>query len=215
MATNNFKAFGIAASANVTTQTDYESLPALLTGFTSGKASSAQINKALRQSSSMAAMLGQFLNTAGLDALDNGSLTTLLSNFTTSLSTNLSLGTAAKKNVGNSAAQIPDMSLFGSNLIQNGYTKLPNGVVIQWGYLLFSTAGQGVMTTNFNIAFPTSALAVYATDMGGTGGQAVALSCTALSTTQLRVARSTYNISSTGTIIQTTSTGLFWLAIGY
>lgn len=215
MATNNFKAFGIAASANVTSQTDYESLPALLTGFTSGKASSAQINKALRQSSSMAAMLGQFLNTAGLDALDNGSLTTLLSNFTTSLSTNLSLGTAAKKNVGNSAAQIPDMSFFGSNLIQNGYTKLPSGLIIQWGFVQFSTLGQGVLTTNFNIAFPTTGIVAYASDTGGTGGQAVPFSCTILSTLQLRIARAVYNINASGSIVQTTATGAFWLALGY
>lgn len=81
MATNNFKAFGIGASANVTSQADYEALTALLTGFQSGKASSAQINKALRQSSTMAYVLAQFISdSASVDVLDNGTPATILSN---------------------------------------------------------------------------------------------------------------------------------------
>jgi hypothetical protein len=49
MAKNDFKPFATGASANVITQADYEALTALLTGFQAGKASSAQINKAIRQ----------------------------------------------------------------------------------------------------------------------------------------------------------------------
>ena len=81
MATNNFKAFGIGAGANVTSQSDYEALAALLTGFQSGKASSAQINKALRQSSTMAYVLAQFISdSAAVDVLDNGTPATILAN---------------------------------------------------------------------------------------------------------------------------------------
>ncbi|KAB8309972.1 hypothetical protein EH227_08035 [Rouxiella chamberiensis] len=89
MATNNFKPFGIGSGANVTSQTDYEALVALLTGFSAGKASSAQINKALRQGTVMASVLAQFIaNTTGLDVLDNGNTATLLTNFLTALKTN-------------------------------------------------------------------------------------------------------------------------------
>ncbi|MQK86184.1 hypothetical protein EI007_05465 [Escherichia coli] len=42
MAKNEFKPFATGSGANVTTQTDWESLPVLSAGFTSGKASSAQ-----------------------------------------------------------------------------------------------------------------------------------------------------------------------------
>ena len=49
MATNNFKPFATAVGANITSEADYELLSALASGFQSGKASSAQINKALRQ----------------------------------------------------------------------------------------------------------------------------------------------------------------------
>ena len=81
MATNNFKPFGIGAGANVTSQADYEALAALLTGFQSGKASSAQINKALRQSTVMASVLAQFISdSAGVDVLDNGNTASILAN---------------------------------------------------------------------------------------------------------------------------------------
>ncbi|KFB97010.1 Pin family phage protein, partial [Trabulsiella guamensis ATCC 49490] len=89
MATNDFKPFATGAGANVTSQADWESLPALPTGFTAGKASSAQVNKALRQPSTIAAMVGQFIANANLDALDNGDLDTLVENFTNSLIANL------------------------------------------------------------------------------------------------------------------------------
>ncbi|MCB4621241.1 gp53-like domain-containing protein [Escherichia coli] len=75
MATNNFKPFATAANANVTAQADWESLPALLSGFTAGKASSAQVNKAIRQASFIAAALAQYTaNKSGLDVLDDGDL---------------------------------------------------------------------------------------------------------------------------------------------
>ncbi|EPY8428864.1 hypothetical protein ACXG8O_004064, partial [Citrobacter youngae] len=75
MATNNFKPFATAANANVTSQADWETLPALLSGFTAGKASSAQVNKAIRQASFIAAALAQYTaNKSGLDVLDDGDL---------------------------------------------------------------------------------------------------------------------------------------------
>lgn len=81
MAINNFKSFGIGAGANVTSQANYEALAALVTGFQSGKASSAQINKALRQSSTMAYVLAQFISdSASVDVLDNGTPATILAN---------------------------------------------------------------------------------------------------------------------------------------
>lgn len=81
MPTNNFKPFGIGSGANVTDQVAYEALAALLMGFQSGKASSAQINKALRQGTVMASVLAQFISdSASVDVLDNGSTATILAN---------------------------------------------------------------------------------------------------------------------------------------
>lgn len=80
MATNDFKPFATAANANVTAQADWETLPALLSGFMAGKASSAQINKAIRQASFIAAALAQYTaNKSGQDVLDNGDLNGFIS----------------------------------------------------------------------------------------------------------------------------------------
>ncbi|KLE93577.1 glycine-rich domain-containing protein [Klebsiella aerogenes] len=79
MAINDFKAFAIGNGANVMSQADYEALSALASGFLSGKASSAQVNKAIRQSSTIAAVLAQFMaDSTGSDVLDNGDTALLL-----------------------------------------------------------------------------------------------------------------------------------------
>lgn len=86
MATNDFKPFATGAGANVTPQADWEALPALLSGFTAGKASSAKINKALRQSTVMASVLAQFISdSAGVDVLDNGNTAQILANLNTGM----------------------------------------------------------------------------------------------------------------------------------
>ncbi|HAU5687379.1 TPA: hypothetical protein JD334_14070 [Citrobacter freundii] len=131
---NNFKAFALDPNANVTSQADWEALPALLSGFTSGKASSAQVNKAIRQSTTIAALIGQFIANSGSDALDNGDVNGLVTKYLSALTRNLGLGSAAGRDVGNSQTyNIPDMSYFTltgkgtDNLIVKG----PNGLIIQ------------------------------------------------------------------------------------
>lgn len=178
MATNNFKPFATGSGANVTAQSDYEALAALLNGFQSGKASSAQINKALRQGTVMAAMLGAFLNDRGLDAKDDGNISTLMDSFKSALTSlsdtrylgiknrlieflnagtqaqadarfNIGCGTAATKNVGTAAGNIPDMASFASQQTSSGYQQLPGGLTIQW---MNATAPDG--TTSGSVALP-------------------------------------------------------------
>ena len=75
MAKNDFKAFATDRNANVISQEEWEALPALLSGFTAGKASSAQVNKVIRQASFIAASLAQFVSDkTQRDVLDNGDL---------------------------------------------------------------------------------------------------------------------------------------------
>ncbi|MBU9842190.1 hypothetical protein J1780_19770 [Rahnella aceris] len=86
MATNNFKPFAIGSGANVLSQADYEALSALTSGFQAGKASSAQINKAIRQATVMAYVLAQFISdTSSTDVLDNGVPATILANLKSGL----------------------------------------------------------------------------------------------------------------------------------
>lgn len=84
MAINNFKPFATAANANVMSQADWEALPALLSGFISGPAKSAQVNKAIRQASFIAAALAQYTaNKSGLDVLDDGDVAGFIAKMST------------------------------------------------------------------------------------------------------------------------------------
>lgn len=86
MATNEFLQFATATGANVLDQTAYSGLPARLSGFQSGLATSANVNKVWRQASTIAALIGQFIvDNTEEDALDNGDVATLLANFTAAL----------------------------------------------------------------------------------------------------------------------------------
>lgn len=173
MAKNDFKAFATDRNANVMSQEEWEALPALLSGFTAGKASSAQVNKVIRQASFIAAALAQFVSDkTQRDVLDNGDLPGFVellgSGFAveylsrknpfgdiksdgtvkTALE-NLGLGTAATKNVGTGSGQIPDMSSFSSG---SGWQVLPGGVIIQWGNAISGQTGNA-KTNPFPIAF--------------------------------------------------------------
>ena len=70
------------------------------------------------------------------------------------------IGTAASRNVGNSASQIPDMSYFQSSLGANGWERLPSGRIRQWGRVASYAAGAGV-TVTFPIPFPTACTGVF------------------------------------------------------
>lgn len=227
MSTNDFKAFALDPNANVMSQADWVTLPALLSGFTAGKASSAQINKAIRQASFIAAALAQYTaNKSGQDVLDNGDLNgfiakmamafgkdfqaldatlTALAGLATGANklpyftgtdtaaqtdltsvgrdiigkgtiaeilTYLGLGTAATKNVGTGAGQIPDMSSFTSG---TGWCRYPDGTIFQYG-----TAGFAVGVNNQYVtlprAFTTSSYRVVCTwsDIGTQQGGAAA-----------------------------------------
>lgn len=122
MATNNFKAFALDPNANVMSQADWEALPALLSGFTAGKASSAQVNKAIRQATTIAALVGQFIANSGDDALDNADVSGLVTKFTNALTTNLRLGAGAP------AIGIP---FFWPS------SAMPNTVMTEWSDMVF------------------------------------------------------------------------------
>lgn len=84
---NEFIPFGVAGGANVLTNAEYSALPARLSGFVAGVAKSREANKAWRQSTSMAAMIGQVIDEAGFSALDDGNINNLQDAFERSLQT--------------------------------------------------------------------------------------------------------------------------------
>lgn len=175
MAKNDFKAFATDRNANVMSQEEWEALPALLSGFTAGKASSAQVNKVIRQASFIAAALAQFVSDkTQRDVLDNGDLPGFVellgSGFAveylsrknpfgdiksdgtvpTALE-NLGLGEAAKRDVGTGTGQIPDRSAWSESYTTNGWRKSPDGYIEQWGISTLTTTDA---TITFPIPFP-------------------------------------------------------------
>src|SRR5271157_2634569 len=77
----DFLPFAASGGANVLTQTAYAALGALTGGFATGIAPSAACNKAWRQSSIMAAVLGNLIVAqTGQTVIDDGTTTTILTN---------------------------------------------------------------------------------------------------------------------------------------
>ncbi|KLG02817.1 gp53-like domain-containing protein, partial [Enterobacter asburiae] len=113
---------------------------------------------------------------------------------------------AAKRDVGTGANQIPDMSSFIGNLATNGYSRLPNGLVFQWGWFgMRATAGAvGTTTITLPIAFPVAFLtlsAMFSTQDPST--RSVGFN-TALS------GRTAINF----TYVSPTDNSIFWFAVG-
>ncbi|GAQ30199.1 hypothetical protein SAMD00023378_3882 [Ralstonia sp. NT80] len=87
MATNDFLPFAYGGGANVLSQAAYAALTSLLSGgYQSGVANSAQMNKTWRQSSIMAAVLGQFAaDYSGQNSTDDGTTATLEANLVSAI----------------------------------------------------------------------------------------------------------------------------------
>ncbi|EPJ7710406.1 phage tail protein [Citrobacter freundii] len=62
----------------------------------------------------------------------------------------LGLKSAALRDVGVGANQIPDVSFFANSLYQNGFMKLPGGLMLQWG---LGVGVNGTASVTFNQAF--------------------------------------------------------------
>lgn len=79
---NDFLVFAGASGANVLTQAAYAAASATATGYISGVASSAAVNKTLRQTSIMSAMIAQFIvDKAVQPVIDDGTIATIEANF--------------------------------------------------------------------------------------------------------------------------------------
>lgn len=111
MATNEFKPFATGSGANVTNQAEWEASQALITGFQSGKASSAQVNKAIRQASFIAAAVAQFIaNQSGNDVHDDGNMAALVTSILSAI---------------NKTSQPLDQTLTALAALATGANKLP------------------------------------------------------------------------------------------
>lgn len=117
MATSEFSAFGLAPGPSyVMTPAAWAALPARASGFGPGLLPKENINTALRQSSSVATMIANFIaaNQAS-NVLDDGNLVALLAQFTAAI-----------------AAAVPSgivVTMVGTS----GQIKFPGGLTVKWG----------------------------------------------------------------------------------
>ncbi|OWO82031.1 phage tail protein [Photorhabdus luminescens] len=254
---NDFKAFSIGNNANVVSQERYEGSQNLQTGFPPENITTHILNKALRQSSTIASVVADFIATeSGSDVLDDGNtaklttqlnkalekkittkipdasltqkgvvqLTDVVGNSNTLAVTqklasdindnankrlektqngadipnknafvkNLGLNEAAKREVGTGVNQIPDMSSFGANLVQNGWQKLPSGLIEMWGIALVSLGGNpnGGYVNNFPIPFPNKCFSITLTHNDWDPGAAGIFGASVVSQSQFKCYRS-------------------------
>lgn len=95
---------------------------------------------------------------------------------------------------------------FESSKQENGYTKLPNGLIIQWGKSKAIAQGS-LVDIVLPIAYPNIALCVLATAVGG-GASTIT---TAMGATFLN--KTTLRLFAWGNVAL--SSGAFWLTVGY
>lgn len=104
----------------------------------------------------------------------------------------LGLGTAATKNVGTGANQIPDMNSFSSDWSVSqtaGYQKLPSGFIFQWFSATINTLGN---TASFNLPMPFPSLFMsMSAIIGGDGGVILNAASVGLSSISLRAKSTT------------------------
>ena len=129
------------------------------------------------------------------------------------LRTYLDLKSAAQRDVGSGANQIPDMNDFTSSLASPGWQKLPSGLIIQWGTANPSSTGEIFIT--FPVAF--SAYPMYV----GFGPQQVSLPnvvqspvISAPTITNLGCGVRNLMIPTAGGAPVASMSSFFWIAVG-
>ena len=161
MAKNNFKPFAIGTNANVTNQTDYESLTALTSGFQSGKASSAQINKALRQATFVSSAIAQFMSDKlNQDVLDNGDLPAFNLKMLQAFASQYLSRTSPFSDIKSDGATAVTTALSNLGIIMTqGATFLTvrfGALIIMCGNNSGTTTNEGNLSASFPFSFPNA-----------------------------------------------------------
>ena len=149
------------------------------------------------------------VNDIAANMMTAGTLSYILDNYATIAS----LGTAAARNVGTGANQIPDMSFFGGSSSSSGYQYFPNGTLIQWGTIGLRSSPAGTTIGLFPIAFPSAGYQIVVTHDNPLDSTLAYGAASIISPTQFRVNACAIN-TSTFTLNPGYTMTLRWLAIG-
>ena len=88
---------------------------------------------------------------------------------------------------GTQGSHAVNLGQFSAVLTQNGYTKLPNGMIMQWGVITGLNTNTNI-TVTLPVVFPNSCLNVSATVVGSANGNAVCnVQAGVVSTSQIRI----------------------------
>nr|WP_259282874.1 phage tail protein [Enterobacter roggenkampii] len=143
---------------------------------------------------------------AGKQPLD-ATLTNLSGKSISGLLQYLGLKTAAQRDVGTGANQIPDMNSFTSQKSLTGWQKFPGGMILQWGLTTTFGSEQNTLVT-FPVAFPSSMLMGY-TSYANTSGDP------ATGSTYIGQIRTTGSTQMYIRNLGPTNAQYNWLVIGY
>ncbi|EFB2362637.1 phage tail protein [Escherichia coli] len=121
---------------------------------------------------------------------------------------NLGIKSAALCDVGAGTNQIPDMGSFGILKNAIGYQYLPGGLILQWGKVGPTNAGQTTNVT-FTITHPTATVAVMCT-LDATARPTKGFGCSAIG-----VVRTGFGFHVAQDSDFNSNSGGFWFALGY
>ena len=135
--TNDFKAIATGAGANVITQSAFASLTSFLAnGYSSGVVDSDQLNKVLRQSSFIAAVIGQVIADANINAVDDGDVSGFVTDFISAISSNLLGGSSQTW-----------QTVTGSRVLETTYTNSTGRPILVNVFMQSTTTGQSPTLT--------------------------------------------------------------------
>ena len=150
---NDFLPFAAGANADVETQASYAADPQVSTGFVTGLASTTQVNKVLRQSSAISAMIGNFIALKSFNANDDANATELVEAFINALDAQIE---QQQTNPITAATGVV-------NGTQDAWVSLPTpiGVItFQFGIISVPQTGTGPYTFRFLKPFTQNVFAV-------------------------------------------------------
>lgn len=198
-------------SANISDATNSNTANMIVKRDASGNFSAGTVTAALSGNSSTATTLQNSRTINGTSFNGSTNITTNSWGYSRNLAfTGFATGNGNVDGSGNVSISLSMGSGFTNSKTTNGYTYLPNGILLQWGYA--SSVGEdAVSTITLPVTFPNAAFSLSATPVSssvGSGNTDFSAHGKILSTSQIALAITTASGTYPG------AAGVYWLIIG-